>query len=129
MQHTILSWKFLTKENLHKQHLIIHLKLILKILWDFIKNIVKNHIHFYCKKEKKNILWTRWWFWWIYWYYTYPTTRRWRRRGRRRKGIKNIDSKQTLIQTFNTVSKNKSWKQFMKTKKWNKANTTSFLSA
>ena len=38
-QHTILLWKFQTKENLNVLHLIINQRLTFKTLWTFIKSL------------------------------------------------------------------------------------------
>ena len=39
IQHTILLWKFQTKENFNKLHLMAS--------WAFIKSVLQNHIHFW----------------------------------------------------------------------------------
>ena len=39
IQHTILLWKFQTKQNFNKLHLMA--------LWAFIKSVLQNHIHFW----------------------------------------------------------------------------------
>ena len=46
-----------------------------------------------------------------------------------RKGFKNFNSKQIMNLTSNIINTNKSWKQFIQTKKLNKTNTVSFVSA
>ena len=38
-QHTILLWKFQTKENVNVLHLIINQRLTFKTLWTFIKSL------------------------------------------------------------------------------------------
>ena len=45
--HTILLWKFQTKERFNKSHLIIHQILTFKILWIFLKNARQNHSLFW----------------------------------------------------------------------------------
>ena len=39
IQHTILLWKFQTKQNFNKLHLMA--------LWAFMKSVLQNHIHFW----------------------------------------------------------------------------------
>ena len=46
-----------------------------------------------------------------------------------RKGFKIFNSKQIMNLTSNIINTNKSWKQFIQTKKLNKTNTVSFVSA
>ena len=46
-----------------------------------------------------------------------------------RKGFKIFNSKQIMNLTSNIINTNKSWKQFIQTKKLNMTNTVSFVSA
>ena len=50
-------------------------------------------------------------------------------KGKQLNRINNFNSEQAINQTFNIISTNRSWKQFVQVKKWNQTNTISFVSA